>query len=73
MKNYKKVLMVVAILVVIGGYYAAYQVHQQKSYYPMAGEVTIIDKSESGTDHYIVLEEATGERFTLSCSENDYD
>lgn len=38
----------------------------------MAGEVTIIDKSESGNDHYIVIEETTGEQFTLSCSKSDY-
>ncbi len=73
MKTYKKVFLVVALLVVVGGGYAAYRMHNvQKSYYPMAGEVTIIDKSESGDAHYIVIEEATGEQFTLSCSESDY-
>lgn len=74
MKTYKKVLLVVVLLIVVGGGYAAYRMHNvQKSYYPMAGEVTIIDKSQSGDEHYIVIEEATGEQFTLSCSASDYD
>lgn len=74
MKAYKKVLLVVALLILVGGGYAAYQMHNvQKSYYPMAGEVTIIDKSQSGDERYIVIEETTGEQFTLSCSASDYD
>lgn len=73
MKTYKNVLLVVALLAVVGGGYTAYRMYNvQKSYYPMAGEVAIIDKFESGDEHYIVIEEATGERFTLSCSESDY-
>lgn len=73
MKIYKKLLLAAALVAVVGGCYAAYQVHQdQKSYYPMAGEVTIIDKFESGPDHYIVIEEATEQQFTLSCSKDDY-
>lgn len=74
MKIYKKVLLIVALLLVVGGGYATYRIYNvQKSYYPMAGEVTIIDKSQSGNEHYIVIEEATGEQFTLSCSASDYD
>lgn len=74
MKTYKKVLLIVALLLVVGGGYATYRIYNvQKSYYPMAGEVTIIDKSQSGNEHYIVIEEATGEQFTLSCSASDYD
>lgn len=68
MKAYKKLLWAVVLVVVVGGFYIVYQ----KSYYPMAGEVTIIDKSESGVDYYIVIEEATGEQFTLLCSKSDY-
>ena len=78
MKSHNTMLLVAALLVVVvavvGGSYAAYRVYYvQKSYYPMAGEVTIIDKSESRDDHYIVIQEATGEQFTLSCSESDYE
>ena len=73
MKLYKKLLLAAALVVVVGGCYAAYQVHQiQTSYYAMAGEVTVMDKFESGSDHYIVIEEATEQQFTLSCSQDDY-
>lgn len=74
MKLYKKLLLAAALVVVVGGCYAAYQVYQiQTSYYAMAGEVTVMDKFESGSDHYIVIEEATEQQFTLSCSQDDYD
>jgi hypothetical protein len=74
MKTDQKALLVVALLIVVGGGYAAYRMHNvQKSDYPMAGEVTIMDKFESGDEHYIVMEESTGEQFTLSCSASDYD
>ena len=69
MKTYKKLLIAAVIVVVAVGLYIAYQ---QKSYYPMAGEVTIIDKSKSGFDYFIVIEDTRGEQFTLSCNENDY-
>lgn len=73
MKVYRKVLVVVALLVIVGGCYIAHQVHQvQESYYPMAGNVTVIGKYESGSDYYIVIEEETGEQFTLSCDINGY-
>ena len=69
MKLYKKLLLAAALVVVVGGCYAAYRVHQvQASYYAMAGEVTVMDKFESGTENYIVIEEATQQQFTLSCS-----
>ena len=55
MKLYKKLLLAAALVVVVGGCYAAYRVHQvQASYYAMAGEVTVMDKFESGTENYIV-------------------
>ena len=74
MKLYKKLLLAAALVVVVGGCYAAYRVHQvQASYYAMAGEVTVMDKFESGTENYIVIEEATQQQFTLSCSQEDYD
>ena len=74
MKTHKKLLIAVTFVVVVGVFYIGYRVYEvQKSYYPMAGEITIIDKSESGSHYYIVIEEATGEQFTLSCSESDYD
>ena len=48
MKLYKKLLLAAALVVVVGGCYAAYRVHQvQASYYAMAGEVTVMDKFES--------------------------
>lgn len=73
MKLYQKLLLAAALVVVVGGCYAAYRVHQvQASYYPMAGEVTVMDKFESGTEHYIVIEEAPQQQFTLSCSPEDY-
>lgn len=74
MKLYKKLLLAAALVVVVSGCYAAYRVHQvQASYYAMAGEVTVMDKFESGTENYIVIEEATQQQFTLSCSQEDYD
>lgn len=74
MKLYKKLLLAAALVMVVGGCYAAYRVHQvQASYYAMAGEVTVMDKFESGTENYIVIEEATQQQFTLSCSQEDYD
>lgn len=65
------ILLVVVLSVVVPKKYAAYRL--QKSYYPMAGEVTILDKSTSEGNHYIVIEDPRGDRFTLSCSERDYD
>ena len=74
MKLFKKLLLAAVLVVVVGGCYAAYRVHQvQTSYYAMAGEVTVMDKFVSGADHYIVIEEATQQQFTLSCSQDDYD
>ena len=74
MKLCKKLLLAAVLVVVVGGCYAAYRVHQvHASYYAMAGEVTVIDKFESKSEHYIVIEEDTQQQFTLSCSQDDYD
>lgn len=73
MKPYQKILLAAALVLAVGGGCAAHRIHSvQKSYYPMAGEVTIADKSESGDEHYIVIDDATGEQFTLSCSAREY-
>lgn len=64
----------VAFLLVATGSCAAYQMYYiSKSYYPMGGEVTAIDKFKSGENYFIIIEEATGEIFTLICDKSDYD
>ncbi len=67
MKNWKKVLLAVALLLAVGGYAAFVKI----SYYPMGGEVTIVDKFQSGDNYYIVIE--TGKEFTLRCPKSEYD
>lgn len=74
MKTYKKALILIALVVVIAGSYAAYRAHRiQNSYYPMGGEVTIISKEQTNSACYLVIEEATGEQFTLLCNEGEYE
>ncbi len=73
MKSYKKVLLIgVLFIVIVGGLVAYRACYVQKSYYPMGGEVTIVGKSRSGSRYYIVIDEGTGEQFTLSCGGSDY-
>ena len=72
--RYESVTSVVMCLLAATGGYAAYQMcYIAKSYYPMGGEVTAIDKFKSGENYFIVIEEATGEIFTLFCDKSDYD
>lgn len=78
MKTYKKIFLVIAVMVVvIVGSFNFYNVYwgrqDRRTYYPMGGEVIVIDKVESGSDYYIVIEESPGEQFVLSCTKSDYD
>ena len=67
MKKWKKVLLAAVLLLAVGGYAAFVKI----SYYPMGGEVTIVDKFQSGDNYYIVIE--AGKEFTLRCPESEYD
>ena len=69
MKKWKKVLLAAVLLLAVGGYAACVKI----SYYPMGGEVTTVDKYQSGDKYYIVVEEATGTEFTLLCPKSEYD
>ena len=67
MKKWKKVLLAAVLLLAVGGYAAFVKI----SYYPMGGEVTIVDKFQSGDNYYIVIE--AGKEFTLLCPKSEYD
>lgn len=73
MKLHKKVLIGVVALLAVSGICIAQHIYRvQNSYYPMGGEVTVVEKYESRPKYYLVIEEPTGEQFTLLCSEEDY-
>ena len=72
--KYESGTSVVGLLLAATGSCAAYQMcYISKSYYPMGGEVIATDKFQSGENYFIVIEEATGEVFTLLCDKSDYD
>ena len=62
------VVLAAAVIILFLGDYAV--VHM--SYYPMGGEVTIVDKSKSRNDYCIVIKQSPSAKFTLSCSESEY-
>ena len=70
MKITKKALVVRVFVLVIFSIYSMVYVH--RTYYPMGGEVTIVEKSERFFRHYITIEEMSGEQFKLSCSEYEF-
>ena len=73
-KNYIKIICVVIMIIVIGGLYCASYV--KESYYPMGGEVTIVDKKESIFGNYIVIELMEGDnasQYTLSCNQDEFE
>lgn len=66
----KKALVVIVFVLVSFSIFAMLYVH--RTYYPMGGEVTIVEKSERFFRHYITIEEMSGEQFKLSCSEYEF-
>lgn len=67
MKSWEKALLAAVLLFAVGGCAAFVKI----SYYPMGGEVTTVDKFQSGDNYYIVVE--TGTEFTLRCPKSEYD
>lgn len=73
-KNYIKFICVVIMLIVIGGLICTSYV--KDSYYPMGGEVTIVDKKKNIFGNYIVIELTEGDivsQYTLSCNQDDFE
>lgn len=67
----KLVIIIVPIICVLAviGYFLV-----ERSYYPMGGEVAVIDKTATSTQYHIVIRETpNSEQFTLKCSKEDYD
>lgn len=80
MKLQKKLLLAgILVLVLIGAGLCYHNYRVEHSYYAMVGEVLVVDKQMSGSQHYIVIKETVGllqqedYYYTLSCTKEQYD
>ena len=79
MRTGSKVLLcvLVLLLIIVSAVFLVYYVKGQTHYFPMSGEVSISDKFETDSGHYIIISQGKDgpnpAQFVLFCTREQYD